>query len=341
MDKVLKNLKITETQLTKKPKEQKVFNKVKNGVPPIANYNFEADLLHLPTTKEGYKYLLTVCDLANNKFDMQEMKTKSSKACLDAYKLILKRKIIKLPEVSMKTDNGGEFKDEFSKFLNDNKILHSVSLPYRHQQMANVESLNKQVGKIFTLYMNQKELETEEQYNEWDEIIDEVRTELNKHRVIKLPKYKDWNLKFYDPVKAGEPKFKIGDMVYYKLETPMNALNNRVNDTKFRQGDFRYNPVSKKIVKVVYMPDPPYYRYVLSDMNNVSYSENELIPSTDIEQKYYVEKFIEKKVVNKKTFYLVKWKGYLIKDATWESEKDLIKDLGEPHLKKLVELMKK
>ena len=191
MDKILKTLNINQPKITIKPKKEKIFNKVKNGVPPVENYNFQADLLHLPTTKDGYKYLLTVCDLANNKFDMQEMKSKTSKSCLDAYKLILKRKIIKLPVISLKTDNGGEFKDEFSKFLKDNKILHTISLPYRHQQMANIESLNKQVGKIFTLYMNDKEMETGEQFNEWDEIIKEVRTELNKHRVIKLPKYKD------------------------------------------------------------------------------------------------------------------------------------------------------
>ena len=130
MDKILKTLNINQPKITIKPKKEKIFNKVKNGVPPVENYNFQADLLHLPTTKDGYKYLLTVCDLANNKFDMQEMKSKTSKSCLDAYKLILKRKIIKLPVISLKTDNGGEFKDEFSKFLKDNKILHTISLPY-------------------------------------------------------------------------------------------------------------------------------------------------------------------------------------------------------------------
>ena len=341
MDKILKTLNINQPKITIKPKKEKIFNKVKNGVPPVENYNFQADLLHLPTTKDGYKYLLTVCDLANNKFDMQEMKSKTSKSCLDAYKLILKRKIIKLPVISLKTDNGGEFKDEFSKFLKDNKILHTISLPYRHQQMANIESLNKQVGKIFTLYMNDKEMETGEQFNEWDEIIKEVRTELNKHRVIKLPKYKDWDIQMFDPEKAGEAKYKIGDMVYYKIQTPKNALNNRINDTKFRQGDYRYDPVPKRIIKVIYMPDIPYYRYILDDRKNVSYSENELLPSTEIEDKYYVEKFINKKVVNKKTFYLVKWKDYSLKESTWEEEKQLKEDLGEPHFKKLVDLMKK
>jgi hypothetical protein len=241
----------------------------------------------------------------------------------------------------MKTDNGVEFKDEFSKFLKDNKILHRVSLPYRHQQLANVESLNKQVGNIFTLYMNDKEMETGEQYNEWTDIIKSVRKELNNHREIALPKYEDWKMPEFDPIKAGEPKFKLGEMVFYKIETPKNALNNRINDTKFRQGDFRYDPLPRKIVKVLYMPDYPYYRYMLKDLNNVSYSEYELLSSKETEQKYYVEKFLNKKVENRKTYYLVKWKDYATKEATWEEKTELIKDLGQQHFTKLVELMKK
>ena len=43
----------------------------------------------------------------------------------------------------------------------------------------------------------------------------------------------------------------------------------------------------------------------------------------------------------KKIFYLVKWKDYSLKESTWEEEKQLKEDLGEPHFKKLVDLMKK
>jgi len=60
MDQVLRNLKIKDNQFTKTPKKQKVFNKVKNNIPPIENYNMEADILFLPTTKDGYKYLFVL-----------------------------------------------------------------------------------------------------------------------------------------------------------------------------------------------------------------------------------------------------------------------------------------
>ena len=56
MDKLIKKLNIDETY-TKAPK-QKVFNKVKDNVPHVEDYNFMADLLLLPETKKGFKYLL-------------------------------------------------------------------------------------------------------------------------------------------------------------------------------------------------------------------------------------------------------------------------------------------
>jgi hypothetical protein len=89
------------------------------------------------------------------------------------------------PQASIRTDNGTEFKDVFHKWLYDHNIFHRFGEPYRHQQMANVERLNYELGKIFNGYMNQKEIETGQEYREWPDILDYVRTELNKERIIK------------------------------------------------------------------------------------------------------------------------------------------------------------
>ena len=35
MDKILKTLNINQPKITIKPKKEKIFNKVKNGVPPV------------------------------------------------------------------------------------------------------------------------------------------------------------------------------------------------------------------------------------------------------------------------------------------------------------------
>ena len=89
------------------------------------------------------------------------------------------------------------------------------------------------------------------------------------------------------------------------------------------------------------MPDAPYYRYVLEGLPNVSYSEIELLSSSEAEPKYIIERFLETKVVNKKRFYKIKWKELPVKNATWEPENELIRDIGEESLKNFVADMKK
>ena len=341
MEEILKKLNINNV-FTKTPPKQKKFNSVKNGVPPIANYNFEADLLHLPKTSKGLQYLFVITDLANNKFDIEPMKNKSSTDCVEAFKKILKRTYIGKPQISLRTDNGTEFKKEFDTFLKKVDVLHLTTLPYRHQQMANAESLNRQLGTILNNYMNQKELDTEKPYNEWTDILPFIRKELNKHRATTLPAYKDWNLKIFDPTKVqGDPKFKMGNLVHRKLDYPKNALGHNQATANFRVGDFRWETNARKIVKVVYMPDAPYYRYVLEGLPNVSYSEIELLSSSEAEPKYIIERFLETKVVNKKRFYKIKWKELPVKNATWEPENELIRDIGEQSLKNFVAEMKK
>ena len=343
MKKIIQKLNL-DNEFTKLPAKQKIFNHVKNGVPPIANYNFEADLLYLPTDKDGFKYLLSCVDLATDGFDIEPIKDKSSESTVHAFKNMFKRRNIKKPIISIRTDNGTEFKHNFDEFLNEtkNKIFHSVSLPYRHKQLANVENLNKQVGTILNMYMNHKEIETGEQYNEWTDILKIIRTELNKERKLKMPSYKNWNMTMFDPKTAGKPTYKINDIVHEKLEIPKNALNNKQSTTKFRVSDFRYSTTPKKIINVIYMPDEPYYRYMLEGMPNVSYSDNELMRAnkTEKETKFEVEKFIKKKTTKGKISYLVKWKGYKVIESNFESQEKLIEDLGIIHFNKLVDLMK-
>ena len=81
------------------------------------------------------------------------------------------------------------------------------------------------------------------------------------------------------------------------------------------------------------MNDKPYYRYILSGLKNVSYSETELMKSKEKTEKFKVKKIIGSKIENKKKYYLVWWKGYLKKDATWELEDNLIEDGLEEYIK--------
>ena len=113
-----------------------------------------ADLLQLPKTSKGYTHLLVVVDLASSEFDIEPLKSTTAEATLDAMLKMFKRKYVKKPYASIRTDGGSEFKGVFHKWLYDNSILHKTASPYRHKQMANVEALNKQLARLFNGYMN-------------------------------------------------------------------------------------------------------------------------------------------------------------------------------------------
>jgi len=321
MKALLQKYRIDET-FTKVAKKQTVFNHIKNNIPPIEDYNYMADLLMMPTTKEGYKMLLVVVDLANNDFDIEPIKNKEPKTILEAFQKMTKRKYIKIPYASVRTDGGTEFKGVFHKWLLDNEVLHKVALPDRHKQMANVENLNRSLARIFNGYMNYKEEQTKEIYREWTDILNDVRKDLNNIRKVKINKEQPE----FSLVNAGKPKYKIGDLVFEKLDCPENALGEKQPTKNFREGDYRYSKIAKKIIKVLYMNDAPYYRYILEGIPNASFSESELMANKEKSFKYIPKKLINKKTVGKKVYYLVWWQGYLKQHSTYEDEKILIED---------------
>lgn len=320
---LFKKLKLDET-FTTKPNKTKKFDTVKQNAFPKNGYNFMADLLFLPETNEKFKYLLVVVDIWSNAFDIEPLKDKTAENVLLGYKNIIKRPFLNLAKASIKTDNGTEFKSVFAEFLKTNNILHRVTRPNRHQQNANVESLNKQLGRIFMTYLTNKEQEFKKPYNEWMDIIDLVRKELNKVRIIP-----DGNPFSLEPIPYTQqiPKYKIGDIVMAKLEVPNDGLGNKQNTSNFRMGDVRWDVNNKlKIIKIFNYPNN--IRYMLNTMPNVSFTENELkLSKPEIqEETFEVKKILDKKIVKNKTYYLIWWKRYKKKEATWESLENLVKD---------------
>ena len=87
MKKILDALKIDETY-TKPIKKSKKFTKVKDVTLPVEHFNYMADVLFLPTTKEGYKDCLSIVDLGNDEFDIEPMKDKEAATVLESMKKI-------------------------------------------------------------------------------------------------------------------------------------------------------------------------------------------------------------------------------------------------------------
>jgi len=333
-DKLKDKLGVDDT-FTKAIRKEKKQTKISDVMTLIEDYNFMGDILHLPATKEGFKYCLVIVDLATHEFDIEPLKTKEAKEVLSAMKTIFTRSHVKKPKASIRTDNGTEFQGVVKKYLKDNNIFHSVSMPYRHQQLSMVESLNRTLGLLFNGYMNKKEEQTRKQYKEWTDVVDIVRTELNKIRKVKPPytektvfDYKDKPVNMKD-----DPKYNVGDLVHYKLSYPEDALGNKQPTANFRVGDYRWSALPKKIEQIYYYSGAIPYRYGLEGMKYVSFPESELMQSKETEQKWIVKKIIGKKIEKKKIYYLVSWKGYKKADNTWEPKTELLKDGLDNYIK--------
>lgn len=324
MKKILQELKINETY-TKSPKIKKEFSKVKDNIPLKADFNFMADLLELPQTKKGFQYLLVVVDLATDEFDIEQLKTKESKTVLKAMLKMFKRKHIKKPYASIRTDGGPEFQDEFAKYCYENSILHKVGISGRHQQMANVERLNRELGRLFNGYMNAIEEETGQTFREWVEAVPKVREMLNEYR--KKPEGDPFTDIYEAPDVSIQPKYKIGDVVYRISEKPLDALGRKQPTQNFRAGDYRWDMTPRKIVKVVRYAGKVPIRYILENLNNVAYAENELKPAKESSAMYQVQSVKAKRTVNGVKELLIKWKGY--KKPTWENYNDIKKTIPE------------
>jgi len=323
---ILDNLNIDETLTKSKPK-QKGYNKFANSVVPEEDFNYMTDLLQLPKTKEGFQYLFVITDLATNKFDIEPIKDTKSESAVKALKTIVKRGILKLPEISIKSDGGSEFKGAFDTYLKKEGIYHSVGTAYRKTQLAPVERLNRSLARLLMNYLNKKEVETRGVYMNWTDILPTIRTDLNEFRERDIDKLKEYQSKsYFDASKAKTPEFNIGDVVHYKLMKPVTIRGHQIKDTKFREGDRRFSIDTKEVINILYYPDEPFYRYKLKGLPHISFSSNELKTGTNKETTYVVKAIIGSKQMNKIKYYLVWYKGELKKDASYQKASDLIED---------------
>ena len=312
--------------LAEAPRKEKEYTAVKSQTAPHPDYNYMADLLELPKTKQGYRYLLVVVDLWTDLFDIEPLKSKTPATVLTGFKTIFKRPFLDKPYASVQTDGGAEFKGAVNKYFFEESILHRITMKGRHTQNSVVERLNGIIGELLNNLMNQREKKTGRIFREWTEFVPEVRTELNRYRKERRAKIKpDQHDTKNDYDK--KPKFKPDQVVRYALSVPRNALGNEQNTPNFRKGDIRWSE-PKKIKQIMYVGGKIGWRYMLEGIENASYTEKQLkaAESTEKETKYRVKRLIDRRTRNKKIEYLVWWVGYLKKESTWEPKKQLIED---------------
>jgi len=289
----------TYTKLYRKKTGTTETNHVKDNIFLQKGFNYQADILHLPTDLFGYSKLLIVLDLADDSFDIEKMKdSEAPDLTLTAYKRMLSRKIISIPKASMTTDGASSFKSVFDDFLFDNGVHHKTTRAGRHRQMQNIDNLCRELGSLFNGAMNAQEIKTGKTSKAWTKHIDLVRIELNKFRRKKLPDdITTFDYPIFDPTKE-EPtqtlknyvidmkklgvsnsdkkfklikqKYKVGDLVNILLSEPEDALGKKQSTKNFRVGDTRLSREKYRVVSVIYFAGNPPYRYILEALENAS-----------------------------------------------------------------------
>ena len=113
-------------------------------------------------------------------------------------------------------------------------------------------------------------------YPDFNMIGTEIKTDETPVKKTLESKYEIWNgttdMEWHNELL---PKFRVGQMVYRKLDKPRNALGNKQSTDTFGEVDFRLDIVEpRKIKRILYYNTEPYYRYILNDVPNVSYPES-------------------------------------------------------------------
>jgi hypothetical protein len=288
----------------------------------------QGDILYLPEDK-GYKFLLVIVDLYDNSVDAEPVKDILSKNndVLDAFKKIYSRKFIK-PPLILTLDKGAEFtQQQVKEYLIDKLNINiKYGLSGRSRQLAYVERMNQRIGSILLKRMASQELITGQVSKEWIDDIKPLIKLLNERK--KKPLKQELSP---DPI-ANEYNgnlLKIGAKVRLLLDKPIDNVRGKRLIGDFRSGDIRWTTKVYKITEILLKPGyPPMYLTDAGD--NVARTKNQLqkVSKKDEEpdarfirgnpDTYIISKILDKKIENRKTFYLVKWKGFKEDEATWE-----------------------
>jgi hypothetical protein len=336
-----KNKTIVDNLYSKPPKD-KQDDKITY---PYLNKGYwqQCDLLFLPNDK-GYIYCLVVVDVGNRKVDAQPLKTKTSVDVMKALKIIWKRKIIDKPK-QLTTDMGTEFKGEVTKELDKLNVGINIALQGRHRQVALVERKNQTIGTLIHKFIVNNEFSTGNVSSSWVEALPIIIKTINekvdegiKQQIEKSQEY---------PV---DENYKVNMLnenqkVRVLLDNPKSLQGDKLHG-KFRKSDIRFDPKIRTIKYVLMKPNqPPLYlldgNYGKLKVEKAGYTINQLQivddneikpqePLVEVEDnRFQVEKIIGKKIVNKKVFYLIKWKGYKKSQATYEQYTKLKKEIPQ------------
>jgi hypothetical protein len=306
------------------------------------NTTQEIDVMYLPETDDGYKYLLVIADYSRT-VGASPIKDLKPETIVKAIKQIYKTTDLKKP-VIIQSDNGSEFKKDFVEFYKDSSIKRIK--PYRSRQNGLVENINFIIAKMIAVLLKRDELKTGKPQNNWIQYLKPVIDTYNKSQEHNR---KNFDKKFKARMKKSVAckgnacrLIPVGSRVRIPLEKPEDAEGNTLGK-KFRSNDIRYDTKPYKIEDIILKPDTPPL-YMVNQKDRVAYTKQQLIQidkekeneKPELEEGFYkVEAFRKKRKNKNRIEYLVKWEDYPENQNTWESRQSLIEDIGLANVNKL------
>ena len=153
----------------------------------IPNRIHQSDLLFLPTDR-GYKYFLTVVDVASHYKAIRALKNKTAAGVSRALTSIYAEGPLTWPEVFM-VDDGTEFMGATTKLLTKHGAEIRRAEPGHHRSQAFAESFHRWLAQRLFRAQYSKELATGKTNREWVSALPKVIADINatKTRMTGLP----------------------------------------------------------------------------------------------------------------------------------------------------------
>jgi len=133
-----------------------VIKKQKRYVVASAPYEiYQMDLivyLDYARKNKGYKYLLICVDVFTRQAFAYPMKDKEATTSADILRIMLKEHV---PEV-IYTDDGSEWKGEFTELIDENKILHIISDLGDHKILGIIDRFTQTIKRMISKHMTGK-----------------------------------------------------------------------------------------------------------------------------------------------------------------------------------------
>ncbi len=162
-----------------------IFKAKKSFHAKYINHIWAIDLIDMSPhiTHDHHRYIITLVDIYSRRCWLRSIVQKIPQSVLQHVRSIMDSYTI--PKIII-SDNGSEFKGEFSTFCVENKIYHQLTPPHSPQSNGIVERKNREIRKILRNIIVSRKMEGTTVNVAWRHLLPQVENVLNNtfHSVI-------------------------------------------------------------------------------------------------------------------------------------------------------------